>query len=192
MTKNKSEIANMEAEIVQKLRATIIDLGGSDDDWYRLRFNESLVQKVAMLLIGETNSVRTLIDMTVAGKCDWVSGNITEKKFPVDPFRFMSEGQKVFCFGRTMTTVEVGAEMQEEGYEPEGIEGLLAHGAENSKEQRERPIIALDACRPLSGGCCDVPFLRDDGRWRYLDLLWDDPGYRWSGTYRFLGRKSST
>ena len=196
MARKKSEFVKASGtvfEIIQKLSSAVTNLGGSDDDLRKLLSDKKLRRAVAEMLVGESGDITSLAEMIVAGNYDWVNDNITEKNFSIDPSRFTTENTKVFHFDKSMTTAEVERAIRKEGYEPAGLEHLLAYGAENPDEQRKHPIVALGACWVDPGGSRHVPCLSRYGDKRDLDLNWDDPESRWDGVYRFLAvRKSSS
>lgn len=143
----------------------------------------------ALSAVGCKDSASDLADMLAAGKYYRVDDNITQKNFPVDPARFTTEGCKVFHFNKVMTTAEVVAAIRKEGYEPDGLEKLLAYGAENPEEQRKYPIVGLGSSWVNPGGDRDVPVLYENDRERYVSLLWVDPSFQWSAHCRFLASR---
>ena len=144
--------------------------------------------------VQEPPATKTFDGMIAAGDYDYVDSYITEENFPVDSSRFTTDNTKVFHFGWEMTTAEVKVEIRKEGYEPAGLERLLAYVAENPEEQRKHPVIALGTFWVDPNGYPHVPYvpyLREDSGRRDLDLYWDVPGRRWDGVCRFLAVRKS-
>lgn len=130
--------------------------------------------------------VRTLADMLAAGKYSYLNPNITEKNFPVNPALYTIEGSKLYHFNKRMKTAQVFVAIRADGYEPDGLEKLLAYGAEHPEEQRKYPIIGLGSSWVDPGGDRNVPYLGESDRERYMDLDWDGPGGEWDEHCRFL------
>lgn len=193
--KNDSSIvagAGFVADLIMKLRADVIELGGSDEDLFALNkgTGRKTIRKMAEMVVGSAKpAVRTLAGMIVAGRYDRVHPDITEERFPVRPESFTAEGSKFFHFDRIMTTAEVEAAIRSEGYEPASIERLLAYGASHPEEQRKYPIVALGSSWVDPDGDRSAPYLGGYDRERSVDLHWGDPGDQWDEHCRFLASR---
>jgi hypothetical protein len=136
----------------------------------------------------------SLQDMIAAGRYDWVSGDITPKRFPTTGTGVVELETKVFHFNRAISSEDavaaIKADDTQNPWEPATIEALLAYGAKNPDEQRQYPIIALGSVARV-GGNRGVPYLRRNGAGRDLRLNpWVGD---WYDIYRFLAvRKLSS
>jgi hypothetical protein len=124
----------------------------------------------------------SLEQMIAAGKYDWSNSDITAKRFPLKGSGKVELEPKLFYFGRDMSSDNVIAEMDKEGFRPCTIEELLAIGEQHPELQRKFPLVALGSVAEI-GGCRYVAYLRRRGSERELDLLWF--GNDWSGLCRF-------
>jgi hypothetical protein len=127
---------------------------------------------------------RTLSAMLALGHYDAVCEEVTEKLFVVKPRLFTTMGVRTFGFSCDMTTAKVIAAIRAEGCDPDGIEQLLANGAEHPDEQRKHPIVALGSPRTNGSGVIVYPCLCGRNR-RRVDLHWDDDRV-WRKGYRFI------
>lgn len=124
----------------------------------------------------------SLEQMIAAGKYDWSNSDITAKRFPLKGSGKVELEPKLFYFGRDMSSDNVIAEMDKEGFRPCTIEELLAIGEQHPELQRKFPLVALGSVAEI-GGCRYVAYLRRRGSERELDLLWF--GNDWGDICRF-------
>ncbi|MFC1623604.1 hypothetical protein ACFL05_00595 [Patescibacteria group bacterium] len=134
------------------------------------------------ILVDETKTVEELVK---EGKFDWSNDDIISKNFPQPEGGAKSEKEiALFHFNKTMTSDDVIAEMDKDGYRPATIWELLGLGIIQPDLQREFPIIALGSVCVLLGGRRVAGLYRHAGE-RPLDLGWFVDS--WSDFCRFAG-----
>lgn len=123
-----------------------------------------------------------LAELIARGKYDWVNSDITPARFPVTEIPELKD-EKLFSFGRNISTEDAKAEMDKQGYRPATMAEQLVYGAKNPDAQRKNPIVALGSVARIDSFDF-VGVLREVGskRWLYLDCV---DGV-WGGGYRFL------
>ena len=152
-------------------------------------FRESIGLKslgVYAAITGHTipiNYNRSVEDGIKAGNYDWKNNDITSKHFPSQETGSREVVIELFHFGKDMSTDEVLAELDKQGYRPATLKELLPLGEKYPNLQREFPIIALGSVWRDSNGNRFCPYLGRDGSERNLDLRW--VGRRWGDGCRF-------
>lgn len=229
MAKNRSKeeksaivaASGMMSAVWLDLQSAVRECGGSDEDLYRLNTpdGKSTIAKLADIIVasngkqakasngGFTYSVtidynKSLVDMIVAGKYDYVNSNIAEKNFPIQrpsvseadtgngPYRapgIQNDSIEIVLvhLNKVATTTEVLAHMDKLGLRPARIEELLAFGEKYPAVQREFPVVALGSVWVNSVQDRSVAYLRSNGSERCLYLRWDDPVGAWCEVVRF-------
>lgn len=136
------------------------------------------------ITIDETKMVE---ELTIEGKYNWSNSYITSENFPRPEDGTKAEKNIVlFHFEKEMTSEQVIAEMEKEGYRPATTHELLALGIAEPKLQSEFPIIALGSVCVLCGGG-RVALLNGCVSKRGLDL--DGFDCDWGDCRRFAGAK---
>ena len=158
-----------------------LDLNVLDRDTFRKALGLGTLTS-GLLVVDYSKSLEVMI---AAGRYDWKSSDITDKRFPIKGKGKVELETKLFHFNRDISSekaVEL-IEADDNAWESAKIEDLLAYGAKNPEEQRKYPIIGLGSvCRV--GGRRIVPRLDRDDSERGLNLrYWD---VDWSGYVRFL------
>lgn len=128
---------------------------------------------------------RSLIQMIEPGSYDWVNDSITEKNFPIEGIGRHKIEVTLFHFNRIMTSKQVIAEMDKQGYRPAKIEELLALGENQPDLRRQFPIIGLFSVWQGPDGDRYVPELCGSVSERGLNLSWF--GNDWDPYYHFVG-----
>ncbi len=129
---------------------------------------------------------QSLEGMIKAGKYDWVNSNITRDNFPTNHHGMQTIEVELIHFGKELTTQEIEVELENQSLRPATLKELLAFGAKYPDKQREYSIVALGSGWVDPIGRRYVPYLVQDGDVRDLNLSWDDPYFKWEGSYRFL------
>lgn len=125
---------------------------------------------------------RSVKDGIKAGSYDWKNDDITSEHFPSQEAGTKEATVDLFHYGKDMSTDEVLADLDKQGYRPATLKELLALGEKHPDLQREFPIIALGSVwRRPDGRVC--PYLDRDGSERGLSLRWIDR--RWDDDCRF-------
>ncbi len=101
------------------------------------------------ILVDETKMVEELV---FEGKYDRSNSDVVSKNFPC-PKNGTKDNKNIvlFHFGKMMTSEQVIAKMDREGYRPATVHELLALGACHPDLQRQFPIIALGSVCVLNG-----------------------------------------
>ncbi len=197
MALQKSELLSADGTNFQILKAIVdpvLRLGGNDEDVKKVLKDKNLCQGIAKLIMAAKSFIKakfkvvidctqTLKEMISAGKYDWVNSDITPEHFPITGKGISEEEVVLFHFDKTMTSEQVIAEMDKQGFKPASIEELLALGSSKPDLQKQFPIIALDSVWRNPNGRRCVPCLYYDGSRRKLDLDWFD--FSWFPRYRF-------
>ena len=126
---------------------------------------------------------RLVEDGIKAGKYDWKNDDIMSKNFPSQETGTREATVELFRYGKDMSTDEVLAELDKQGYRPATLKELLAIGEKHPDLQKEFPIFALGSVWQDPNGRRYCPFLDGGGSKRYLGLDWFDR--RWDGRCRF-------
>lgn len=128
----------------------------------------------------------TLEQMIVAGRYDWTNSDITSERFPVKGAGKMEYENKIFHFGRNISSEEatrlIIADDTSNPWKPWKTEQSLAYGTKYPDDQMKGPLVGLGSSAELDGNR-NVLILFKVGSRRYLRLH----GWRgdWSGHYRF-------
>lgn len=157
--------------------ASLNGLSGVDRDEVRKLFG--LSPKTLRIVVDYSLSLEQMI---AAGKYDWSNSDITAKRFPLKGSGKVELEPKLFYFGRDMSSDNVIAEMDKEGFRPCTIEELLAIGEQHPELQRKFPLVALGSVAEIDGNRSVACHGRFDSR-RGLSLDWFDVD--WDGVYRF-------
>lgn len=133
----------------------------------------------------------TLLAMLAAGEYDddCIDPDITEKNFPVNPALFTTEGSKLFQLPKDMDIFEINDWLDtqaDQAYQLDGIEKLLAFGAENPEEQRKGPILGLGSSFEGPRGLRYFPYLDGSVSVRDVSLNCHDPAGEWGKHWRVL------
>ena len=126
---------------------------------------------------------RLVEDGIKAGKYDWKNDDIMSKNFPSQETGTREATVELFRYGKDMSTDEVLAELDKQGYRPATLKELLAIGEKHPDLQKEFLIFALGSVWQsprVDRGC---PYLGRGGSLRSLGLGWI--GGRWCGRCRF-------
>lgn len=123
-----------------------------------------------------------LAELITRGKYDLVNSDITVARFPVTEIPELKD-EKLFNFGRNISTKDAKAKIDKEGYRPATMAELLVYGAKNPEAQRKNPIVALGSVAQIDGRDC-VGVLDGVGSGRILCLNFVDGDGR--GGCRFL------
>lgn len=118
------------------------------------------------------------------GHYGWRHGDLTEERFPVTRDQPGEQAQKLFHFGRSISSEEAIRLIREDGFEPGRIGDILAFGENFPERQRRNPIVGLGSVAEVDLKL-SVPALWFDGERRTLDVIWYDGD--WHRNYRFLG-----
>lgn len=151
--------------------ASLNGLSGVDRDEVRKLYG--LSPKTLRIVVDYGLSLEQMI---AAGKYDWSYSEITAKRFPLKGIGKVELEPKLFYFGREMSSDDVIAEMDKEGFRPCTIEELLAIGEQHPELQRKFPLVALGSVSEINGDR-DVAYLHSDGSGRYPNLVWFDGGW---------------
>ena len=144
--------------------------------------SKSSVTHTSTITVDETKTVE---DLTAEGKYKWSNSDVTSEKFPRPENGTRSERKiALFHFGKEMTSEQVIAEMDKEGFRQATIHELLALGIAQPELQKDFPIISLGSVCVLNGRRL-VAILYENAGYRGLRLSWFDLG--WSGHCRFVG-----
>jgi hypothetical protein len=126
---------------------------------------------------------QSLQAMIAAGKYDWVKLSITADKFPVEGTGIKKFRNKLFRFGRYISSEAAVAAMQKEKFTPATHVHGLAFGATFPDTQRKFPIACLGSFVRVFG-FRSVVCLHGVGDQRHLHLYdWDGV---WYDVWRFL------
>ena len=191
--------AGLAASIFIALVKKVLELGGTDEDIHRLATpdGETILGKVAEIIVGKVHQAfkvvvdytKTLKEMVLVGKYDWVNENITQDHFPIQGSGKQEVQVALFHFGKIMASDQIIAEMEKQGYRSTRIEELLALGASQLELQRQFPIVALGSVWRGPYGDRGVPVLdRGDAR-RRLGLHWLE--HEWHESYRFAAVRNA-
>ena len=174
----------------ERIHALVTDKGKADMQRVIDALVNALAEPVAPVIDLATGICRFVVDfgksleeMIAAGKYDWRNNDITSARFPITGGGRVSVDAKLFHFNRTMTSDEVGRELDKAGYRSATIAELLAFGAAFPEVQRQFPVIALGSVGSVFGFRL-VPCLRRRGAERNLYLSWHDGA--WDDVCRFL------
>lgn len=148
--------------------ASLNGLSGVDRDEVRKLYG--LSPKTLRIVVDYSLSLEQMI---AAGKYDWKNDDITAKRFPLKGNGKVELEPKLFYFGRDMSSDNVIAEMDKEGFRPCTIEELLAIGEQHPELQRKFPLVALGSVSEINGDH-DVAYLHRDDSGRYTNLDWFD------------------
>lgn len=197
--KNDSTIvagAGFIADLIMKLRADVIDLGGSDEHLFALNKGDGrpTIRKMAKLVVGATKPVvgatkyMSLAEMIAAAgfPSDRVHAGINERLFPLAyEGIFSPTGLRLFGGDREWTLAEAEAAAQSDGRWFAGLVRGLAYLKANPGALKDGPI-AFPAY--TCSGNPRVPYARlVDGGGPWLDLkqvLY--VATRWDRRCRFL------
>lgn len=124
----------------------------------------------------------SLEQMIAVGNYDRSNRNITAKRFPLKGIGKVELEPKLFYFGRKMSSNDVIAEIEKEGFRPCTIEELLAIGEQHPELQREFPLVELGSLAEVDG-LRRVAYLSRGYLKRGLSLGWFD--CEWTGVFRF-------
>ncbi len=113
---------------------------------------------------------RSLAEMIQAGHYDWVSPEITADHFSVSGEGCHQRTIALLNFNRQLTSEQIIAKLDEEGFRPAKIEELLALGEAQPQLQKKFTIIALGSCWVDLSGEQLVPCLHGDDNSRILCL----------------------
>ena len=86
---------------------------------------------------------QTLETMIAAGKYDWTNPNITARKFPIEGSGIKKFRNKLFHFGRDLSSKDAVTAIKRDGFEPATHVHGLAYGAAFPDKQRKYPIACL-------------------------------------------------
>lgn len=125
----------------------------------------------------EVDYTKSLDEMIQAGNYDWAHGAITSKRFPIQGQGRTNVELVLFHFNGQMTSTEVIAEMERQGYRPARIEQLLALGAAYPELQKEFHIICLGSVCQHPNGDRHVPCIDLIADKRELDLFLFDSAW---------------
>lgn len=121
--------------------------------------------------------------MIAAGKYDSINSNITGVTFPVEGTGTKNFRNRLFYFGRYISSEDAVAAMKKEGFEPATQVHGLAFGAAVPDEQGKYPIACLGSSAEVDGRRV-VVYLGMCNAERCLDLYYWAIG--WRGYWRFL------
>ena len=195
--KNDSTIvagAGFIADLITKLRADVIDLGGSDGNLFALNKGEgrAMIRKMAELVVGaksEAKSLMTLAQMIAdAGfPPDRFDAEINELNFPLGKEgAYDASGLSLFGDDREWTIAEVEAAVKSNGGRLEGLVRGLAYLKANPDALKDGPIVFPASSWVSPGGSVRAPRADLYGGEPWLDLDWDGRGVRWYRRCRFL------
>lgn len=161
-------------------------VGAGKEFWATLAHSEEVFRKVVDLVSAKPTFTvlvdysRTLAAMIAAGRYDYVNPDITTEHFPIQ-----GEGRRelrvaLFHFNRVMSSEQVIAELDSQGFRPAKLEELLALGETRPELQKEFPIVGLGSGwpRPRDDGGRSAPFLYWGGLERSLGLRWFRDSWR--------------
>jgi hypothetical protein len=120
-----------------------------------------------------------------SGKYDWISPDITGRRFRMErpPSEKLKFAPVELGRGGFVCNTVAKAHLKEQGLRPATIEELLLFGAQYPDEQRKYPISELGSVAYIHGLPC-IAFLGANGSQRFVGVLaWDD---EWSNAMRFL------
>lgn len=118
-----------------------------------------------------------LVELIRARRFDWVSPEITDKRFPTPNRRW--NDYKEFHFGKNISSEEIVRQMHAEGYEPANSHELLSWDEWNEKGA----IAALGSPTEINGHYY-IPYFDKHGSKRYFLLdLWN---LDWDAHFHFL------
>ena len=125
-------------------------------------------------------------DTVIIGKFDVNNNDINSENFPLaKDGKWTRKEISIFHFGKTMSSEEVIAEMDKEGYKPATIWDLLGLAIRKPDLQRKFSIVALGSVCKDCVGDRDVPCLYEDSGDRRLSLRHFHGD--WVDDYRFAG-----
>jgi hypothetical protein len=126
----------------------------------------------------------SLLDITAAGKYDWVNPYITPERFSVEGTSKRTFRTKLFHFDCSISSDDAVAAMQRENFLPATHVHGLVFRATSPEEQCKYPIACLGSSAQVYGARNVVCLCRFDGG-RNLDL--SGQGGVWNVRCRFLG-----
>lgn len=135
-------------------------------------------------MMTEVDFGQSLEAMIVAGNYDWKNDAITAERFPVEGTGKKKFRNKLFHFGRNISSEDAVAAMEKEKFTPGGHVHGLAFGSTFPEEHRKYPIACLGSSARVLGGR-GVVCLGRGGAGRGLGLGGRVGG--WGGGWRFLG-----
>lgn len=145
---------------------------------------ESLPLTSPVELITEINFSMSLEQMVAAGNYDRKDNAITAERFPVEGAGTKRFRNKLFHFGRSISSEVAVAAMQKEKFTPGSHVHGLAFGAAFPDVQRKCSIACLGSSAQVDGRRSIVCLLRRDaGRSLFLGG-WESG---WHGRWRLLG-----
>jgi hypothetical protein len=129
---------------------------------------------------------KSLADMILSGKYDYVNGDITSEHFPFGAVSPEQVEIRLVHLGREATTDEVLAELDKMNLRPATLAELLALGAAHPDLQRKFWMVALGSRWSDPDGRVGVPLLDRVVFGRGLDLRWYVPVSWWVSVDRFV------
>jgi len=165
---------------------SVKELNGSEKDVYDFFASENGAKKFAdLIVIKKTKKVlKTLADLISSLKLDYVNPNITEANFPAQPQDNddSKKEYKLFDFGKGISSENVIAGMEKDGYRPATTRELLQWAIKNWNGKSL--VVALGQTWLDSDGIRGVSVLLFRDGERQLRLSWF--GLAWDGVCRFL------
>lgn len=189
--------AGLLTTIFTLLASEVAKQGGNEEDIHRLTTPEGarIMEEIAGLVVKAgypqkrnfdivVDYDQSLKEMIKAGGYDYIDNDITAEHFPVEGEGEQKKTIILLHFNKIMTSDEVMAEMDKQGFRPAKIEDLLVLGKTEPELQRQFLIVALGSVwRDLHNGR-HVSYLHWSGLGRYLNCHWFEDG--WSASNRFV------
>lgn len=153
-------------------------VGADRKFWSILAHNEEKFRRVVELINARStfeitvDYSRSLVKMIKAGKYNSVNDNITAEHFPVKGEGKQEKIITLFHFNRVMTSDEIKAEMDKQGFCPAEIEDLLGLGENYPELQKKLSIVALGSVWQHPDSNHGVSCLGLGGVGRRLGLTW--------------------
>lgn len=154
---------------------------------------ENKVQERVENIIMGVDYTKTVQQLIVEGKYDWVNNVIDIENFPISSEMIGKKevSIKLFNFDCKISSEDAIFEMKKDGYRPANLIELLVLGSLFPELQRQFPIVALGSISQKIESeddyvCC-VPYLSANDSWREIFIHWFI--LDWDNRYRFLGVK---
>lgn len=187
------------ASVWTAIMAAVKERGGTDEQVHRLAREDGkeLIGEIADLIVGTcTGSFRVVVDygkpltyMIDSGKYDWKNVDISLEGIIVEGEGRVEKDLVLVHLNRNVSFEETLNEIDRRGLKPETLESLLAFGAKFPDQQREFPIIALEAEMSIAPFICGVICLDESASRRNLDMVYCSPGHRFGSRCRFLASR---
>lgn len=168
--------------IMTDLSSAIREVGGTDEDIYRLATPDGrlTIREMAKLVVRKpivvgypvtVDNDQTLEQMGATGRYDWQHPAINNEHFPLTGTGKVAVNLELIHFNCDINANHALKEIDARGYRLATIAELLALGVSQPELQRQFPIIALGSVWQDANGDRYVAYLYGNAWKRRLDLL---------------------